>query len=60
MPGARLPLLELGLTTLDPDPPAVTPGSDLTIPCMARVLALVTRPDPSVPGLATFVLFEDE
>ena len=29
MTGARLPPLELGLPTLDPDLPAGTPGSDL-------------------------------
>ena len=53
MSGTRLPPLVLGLPTLDPDPSAVTPGSDLTIPCMALVLALLTRPDPPAPGLAT-------
>ena len=60
MSGARPPLLVIGLPTLGPDPPAVTPGSDLTTPRMARVLALVTRLGLAVPGLVVLVLFVGE
>ena len=60
MSGARPPLLVLGLPILGPASSAGTPGSGLTIPCMARVLALVIRLDPEVPGLVILVLFVGE
>ena len=60
MSRARPPILVIGLTTLGPDPSAVTPGSGLTTPCMARVLALVIRLGPAVPGLVVLVLFLGE